>query len=138
MGRRAAYAIVAVTGRGLSPPTVWMAGHGHKELSAKEFADYISVLDITPADLSVVTGMDLPAPFPQRPPGTAEMARRVPTRRSCVAEAPRAEPGGEDPRSQVYGIGSILAMVTVPLFLCSRHSCRLPEGRLRSATRKGM
>lgn len=77
MGRRAAYAIMAVTGRGLSPSTVWMAGHGRKELSAEEFADYICVLDITPADLSVATGMDLPAPFPRRPPGTAEMARLI-------------------------------------------------------------
>ena len=68
---------MAVTGRGLSPSTVWMAGHGGKELSAKELAGCISVLDITPADLSVVTGMGLPAPFPQHPPGTAEMARLI-------------------------------------------------------------
>jgi hypothetical protein len=33
-----------------------MAGHGRKELSTAEFADDISVLDITPADLSVVIG----------------------------------------------------------------------------------
>jgi hypothetical protein len=77
MGRRAAYAIMVVTDRGLSPSTVWMAGHGRKELSAEEFADYISVLDISPADLSIVTGMDLPDPFPRRPPGTAEMARLI-------------------------------------------------------------
>ena len=37
-----------------APSTFWMARHGRKEL------------DITPADLSVVTFIDLPAPFPRR------------------------------------------------------------------------
>jgi hypothetical protein len=75
LGSRAAYAITAVAWRGLSPSTVWMAGHGRKDLSGEELADYISVLDISAAEMSVVTGADLPAPARRRPPGTTEAAR---------------------------------------------------------------
>ena len=67
MGRRAAHAIMAVTGRVVSPSTLWMAGYGSKKLSGEELADYISVLDVSPADLSdlfVVTGVDLPSVAP--------------------------------------------------------------------------
>jgi len=44
---------MAMTG-GLSPSTAPMARHGRKQSSA----DYISVLGISPADLSVVTRLD--------------------------------------------------------------------------------
>ncbi|HEY2269283.1 MAG TPA: hypothetical protein VGI96_42165 [Streptosporangiaceae bacterium] len=57
----ASYAIWAVSGRALSGSTPALAGHGRKELTREELADYISVLDISAADLSIVTGVDLPA-----------------------------------------------------------------------------
>jgi hypothetical protein len=77
VARRAAYAIMAMTGRGLSPSTVWMAGHGRKELSCEELADYIAVLDISTADMSIVTGVDLPDPVPRHYLGTTEAARLI-------------------------------------------------------------
>jgi hypothetical protein len=74
LGRRDAYTIMAVTGRGLSPSTVMMAGRGRKELSPEEWADYVTVLDISDADLSAVLGFDLPDPPPQRSPAVRETA----------------------------------------------------------------
>jgi hypothetical protein len=77
MGRRVAYVIMAVTGRGLLPSTLSMAAYGRKELTSEELADYITVLDISPADLAVVTGIDLPAVPRRRSPGTTETARLI-------------------------------------------------------------
>jgi len=57
----AGYAIWAVSRRFLSGSPPALAGHGRKELTREELADYVSVLDISATDLSVVTGVDLPA-----------------------------------------------------------------------------
>ena len=103
LGRRAAYAIMAVTGRGLSPSTVWMAGYGSKELSGEELADYISVLDISAGDLSAVTGVGLPAVAPRRPPGTTETARLIWDVRRLSAEQVRTVRDAAKPRRREPG-----------------------------------
>jgi hypothetical protein len=77
MEHMAGYAIWAVSGRVLSGSTPVLAGLGGKELTREELADYATVLDISAADLSVITGVDLPAPNPRILPGTAETARLV-------------------------------------------------------------
>jgi hypothetical protein len=77
MEHSAGYAIWAVSGRVLSGSTPALAGHGRKELTRGELADYISVLDISAEDLSVMTGVDLLAPVPRTLPGTAETARLI-------------------------------------------------------------
>jgi hypothetical protein len=73
----AGYAIWAVSRRVLSGTTP--AGHAFKgrELTSEELADYISVLDISAADMSIVTGVDLPAPASSQLPGTTETARLI-------------------------------------------------------------
>jgi hypothetical protein len=109
----AGYAIWRVSGRVLSGVTPASQGYRGKELTREELADYISVLDISAADMSIVTGVDLSAQVPGRPPGAAETARLIwdvrrltagqirevyQTARSCReqpghAPAPQAPPG---------------------------------------------
>src|SRR5262249_51228924 len=71
------YAIWAVSGRVLSGITPASQGYRGKELTREELADYISVLDISAADMSIVTGVDLPAQVPGRLPGAAETGRLI-------------------------------------------------------------
>jgi len=71
----AGYAIWAMSGRVLSGITPAAQGYRGKKLTREELADYISVLDISAADMSIVTGVDLSAQVPGRLPGTAETAR---------------------------------------------------------------
>jgi hypothetical protein len=73
----AGYAIWGVSGRVLSGVTPASQGYRGEELTREELADYISVLDISAADMSIVTGVDLPAQVPGRPPGAAETARLI-------------------------------------------------------------
>jgi hypothetical protein len=73
----AGYAIWGVSGRVLSGITPASQGYRGKELTREELADYISVLDISAADMSIVTGVDLPAQVPGRLPGAAETARLI-------------------------------------------------------------
>jgi hypothetical protein len=75
--RSAGYAIWGVSGRVLSGVTPASQGYRGTELTREELADYISVLDISTADMSIVTGIDLPAQVPDRPPGAAETARLI-------------------------------------------------------------
>jgi transcriptional regulator with XRE-family HTH domain len=77
LAHRAAYAITGITGRGLSPSTVFQVEAGRKTLSPEELADYITVLDISAAEASIMTGMDLPSSVPQRQPGTVEAAKLI-------------------------------------------------------------
>ena len=71
------YAIWAVSGRVLSGTTPAGYAYKGKKLTPEEVADYISVLDISAADMSIVTGVDLPAPASARLPGTTETARLI-------------------------------------------------------------
>jgi hypothetical protein len=73
----AGYAIWAVSGRVLSGITPAAQGYSGKNLTREELADYISVLDISTADMSIVTGVDLPAQVPGRLPGRTETARLI-------------------------------------------------------------
>jgi hypothetical protein len=73
----AGYAIWGVSGRVLSGVTPAAQGRSGKDLTREELADYISVLDISPADMSIVTGVDLPDQVPGRLPGTTETARLI-------------------------------------------------------------
>ena len=73
----AGYAIWGVSGRVLSGITPATQGYHGKKLTREELADYISVLDISPADMSIVTGVDLPDQVPGRLPGTTETARLI-------------------------------------------------------------
>jgi hypothetical protein len=73
----AGYAIWAVSGRVLSGVTPASQGYRGKELTREELADYVSVLDISAADMSIVTGVDLPARVSGRLPGAAETARLI-------------------------------------------------------------
>jgi hypothetical protein len=73
----AGYAIWAVSGRVLSGTTPAAQGYSGKKLTREELADYISVLDVSAADMSIVTGVDLPVPASGRLPGTTETARLI-------------------------------------------------------------
>jgi hypothetical protein len=66
-----------VSGRVLSGTTPAGRAFKGRELTREELADYISVLDISAADMSIVTGVDLPAPASSHLPGTTETARLI-------------------------------------------------------------
>jgi hypothetical protein len=66
-----------MSGRVLSGVTPASCGRSGKDLTREELTDYISVLDISAADMSIVTGVDLPVQVPGRPPGAAETARLI-------------------------------------------------------------
>lgn len=69
----AGYAIWAMSGRVLSGVTPASCGRSGKDLTREELTDYISVLDISAADMSIVTGVDLPV---QVQAGLRERLRR--------------------------------------------------------------
>lgn len=106
----AGYAIWAVSGRVLSGITPAAHGYHGKKLTREELADYICVLDISAADMSLVTGASLPGQVPGRLPGTTETARLIwDVRRLTVHQARdigqtarsyREQPAGQAPASQ--------------------------------------
>jgi transcriptional regulator with XRE-family HTH domain len=85
----AGYAIWGVSGRPLSGVTPASQGYRGAELTREELADYISVLDISAADMSIVTGVDLIDQVSDRPPGAAETARLIWDVRRLTAEQVR-------------------------------------------------
>lgn len=66
-----------MSGRVLSGVTPASRGRSGKDLIREELADYISPLDICAADMSIVTGVDLPGQDPGRSSWATETARLI-------------------------------------------------------------